>query len=303
MSVICDNKNDAFFSGEIKKIPEKIGCVDFIKRDNELFGRVGGNGVDVEYRIKNVNLKTPVEAVLMDLDGTTVTSEEFWVYIIERTMARLTGNESFAFTEADIPFVSGFSTADHLRYAIDKYAAGADLREALKIYHGISEEELAKIMRGEGRTDAFKPTAGLKEFLLELKRRNIKIGLVTSGLDYKAIPEITSVFRTIGLGDPLKFYDCIMMGGRRKDVGEYGTIGELAAKPHPWVYTETAYNGLKISDPARVVGIEDSAAGALALRFAGFSVIGLESGNITSSGANWLCHKKVNTFSEILDII
>lgn len=287
----------------MNNVPQKIGCVDFIKRDNELFGKITASGVHAEYKIDNVNLKTPIEAVLMDLDGTTVTSEEFWVYIIEQTMARLTKNSGFAFTEADIPFVSGFSTADHLRYSIDKYAPGADIREALRIYHCVSEEELAKIMRGEGRTDAFKPTPGLKEFLLELKRRKIKIGLVTSGLDYKAIPEITSVFRTLELGDPLKFYDSIMTGGRRKDVGEYGTIGELAAKPHPWVYTETAYTGLKITDPSRVVGIEDSAAGALALRFAGFSVIGLESGNITNSGANWLCHKKVNALSEILDII
>ncbi len=284
-------------------LPEKIGCVKFTERNGDLFGKVVGNGVEAEYKINEVSLKTSVEAILMDLDGTTVTSEEFWVYIIEQTMKKLTGNEKLAFCEQDIPFVSGFTTADHLRYAIDKYAPGADISKALQIYHAVSEEELAKIMRGEGRTDAFKPTPGLKEFLLEIKRRNIKIGLVTSGLDYKAIPEITSIFHTLGLGDPLKFYDSIMTGGRRKDVGEYGTIGELAAKPHPWLYSETAYTGLKISDPSRVLGIEDSAAGVLALRFAGFPVVGVENGNITKSGANGLCHKKVRSLSEILDII
>lgn len=284
-------------------LSEKIGCVDFTERDGQLFGRIVGSGVETEYKIKDVCLKTPVEAVLMDLDGTTVTSEEFWVYIIERTMKKLTGNEKFAFCDEDVPFVSGFSTAEHLRYAIDKYAEGADISKALGLYHEISEEELGKIMRGEGRTDAFKPTPGLKEFLLEIKRRKIKIGLVTSGLDYKAVPEITSVFRTLGLGDPLKFYDTVMTGGRRKDVGEYGTLGELASKPHPWVYSETAYTGLKISDSSRVLGIEDSAAGVLALRFAGFSVAGLESGNITKSGANGLCVKKVVNLSEILDLL
>lgn len=284
-------------------LPNKIGCVELNERDGALYGKIVGSGVEAEYKIPDVTLQTPVEAVMMDLDGTTLNSEEFWVYIMERTVQTMLGNTTFSFTDEDVPHVSGFSTVEHLRYCIDKYAQGSDMRKSLEIYHRISEEELAKIMRGEGRTDAFVPAEGLKETLLELKERKIKIGLVTSGLDYKAIPEITSAFRTIGLGNPLEFYDTIMMGGRRKDVGEYGTLGEIASKPHPWVYTETAYTGLKISDPSRVVGIEDSAAGALALRFAGFSVIGLESGNIGKSGADGLCYKKIKKLPKMLDIL
>lgn len=284
-------------------LPEKVGSVSFEERSGGLFGKVQTCGVTAEYEIREVELKTPAEAILMDLDGTTLTSEEFWVYIIEQTMRELTGNCKFSFCESDIPFVSGYTTLDHLNYAVNKYYPGANVKKGLEIYHVISERELAKIMRGEGRTDTFKPTRGLKEFLLEIKRRKIKIGLVTSGLDYKAIPEITSAFRTLELGDPLKFYDCIITGGRRKDVGDYGTIGELAAKPHPWVYTEIAHAGLKITDSTRVLGIEDSAAGVLALRFAGFNAVGLESGNITASGLNGLCRNKVSDLSEILDLL
>lgn len=284
-------------------LPEKIGNVSFEERSGRLFGKVQTCGVSAEYEIREVELKKPVEAILMDLDGTTLTSEEFWVYIIEQTMRELSGNDKFSFCESDIPFVSGYTTLDHLNYAVNKYFPNADVKKGLEIYHAVSERELAKIMRGEGRTDAFKPTRGLKEFLLEIKRRKIKIGLVTSGLDYKAVPEITSAFRTLGLGDPLEFYDCIITGGRRKDVGDYGTIGELAAKPHPWVYAETAHAGLKISDSTRVLGIEDSAAGVLSLRFAGFNAVGLESGNITASGLNGLCRNKVSDLSEILDLL
>ena len=58
--------------------------------------------------------------------------------------------------------------------------------------------------------------------------------------------------------------------------------------------------GLKVKDPTRVIGIEDSAAGVMALRFAGFPVIGLNGGNITQSGLDCLCYKKVNTLKEIL---
>ena len=143
----------------------------------------------------------------------------------------------------------------------------------------------------------------LKEFLLAVKSKGIKIGLVTSGLDYKAIPEIVAVFRSLGMGDPLKFYDAIITGGHRKDTHEYGTLGEIAAKPHPWVYTEVAYMGLKVKDPSKVIGIEDSAAGVLALRFAGFPVIGVQEGNIAKSGLDCLCCKKVDDLRELIDLL
>lgn len=282
---------------------KKFGNVEIIEKDDCFFGRVKGCGVTADYKLAPVKFEKPTEAVLTDLDGTTIQSEEFWVYIIEQTVKKLLGNEKFSLTEDDVPFVSGFTTVDHLNYCIKKYADGKDVNEAVEIYHKIAEEELAKIMRGEGYTSAFKPAEGLKEFLTEIKRRKIKIGLATSGLDYKAIPEITAAFRNIGLGDPLEFYDSIITGGRRKDVKDYGTIGEIAAKPHPWIYTELAYSGLKISKPERVIGVEDSAAGVLSLGFAGFSAIGIESGNITKSGLNGLCMKKVGSLTEILEII
>ena len=282
---------------------KKLNNVEFIEKDNSLYGRLNNSGVSVDYAISPVCLEGPIEAVLMDLDGTTVTSEEFWVFIIERTMQELLGDKQFFLEEEDIPFVSGFTTVDHLTYCIQKYSPSQCLNKAIEIYHQVAKAELDEILAGGGRIDAFKPMEGLKEFLYELKRRNIKIGLVTSGLNYKAIPEIIAVFRGLEMGDPLKFYDSIITGGQRKDVGEYGSLGEIAAKPHPWVYTEVAYMGLKIKDPKRVVGIEDSAAGVLALRFAGFPVIGLNSGNITQSGLDCLCCKKVDTLKEILEVL
>jgi beta-phosphoglucomutase-like phosphatase (HAD superfamily) len=284
-------------------IGKKLGSVEFLEKDEKAYGRVVGSGVNVDYEIKPVSLPSSVEAILMDLDGTTVTSEEFWIYIIERTMQELVSDMSFKLEEADVPFVSGFTTADHLQYCINKYYPNEDLGKAIEIYHKVAKAELDEILEGRGKVEAFKPTERLKEFLYELKRRGIKIGLVTSGLDYKAIPEIVAVFRTLGMGDPLKFYDAIITGGHRKDTHEYGSLGEIAAKPHPWVYTEVAYMGLKIKNPENVIGIEDSAAGVMALRFAGFPVFGLNAGNITQSGLDCLCYKKVDTLQEILDEI
>ncbi|MBQ9713716.1 MAG: HAD family phosphatase [Clostridia bacterium] len=284
-------------------IGKKLSNVEFIEKDGKTYGRMNGSGVSVDYEIKPVTLHKPVEAVLMDLDGTTVTSEEFWIYIIERTMQELVCNAAFSLEEADIPYVSGFTTAEHLQYCINKYYPDENLSRALEIYHTVAKAELDEILEGRGKVEAFKPTEGLKEFLYELKRRGIKIGLVTSGLDYKAIPEIVAVFRALDMGDPLQFYDAIITGGHRKDTHEYGSLGELAAKPHPWVYSEVAYMGLKIKNPANVIGIEDSAAGVMALRFAGFPVFGLNAGNITQSGLDALCYKKVDTLQQILDEI
>ncbi len=282
---------------------KKLGNVSFVENDGKMYASVVNSGVTAHYEIKDIEYKSPCEAILMDLDGTTLTSEEFWVFIIAETMKELIGDASFKLEEADIPFVSGFTTADHLTYCISKYAEGADLNHAIEIYHKTTEYELGRIMNGEGHVEAFTPAEGLKEFLLGVKKKGIKIGLVTSGLDYKAIPEIVAVFKTLDMGDPLEFYDAIITGGRRKDTGDYGTLGEIVSKPHPWLYTETAYMGLKIKDPEHVLGIEDSAAGAIALRAAGFPVIGLECGNIADSGLDSICHKKVSRLTDILEML
>lgn len=284
-------------------IGKSLGNVVFTERDGNLYGNLTNYGVNASYMIKPVDFCGSAKTILMDLDGTTLTSEEFWVFVIEQTMQKLLGDVEFSLEEADIPFVSGFTTVDHLNYCLNKYSPDKDINSAIEYYHETAEFQLEEIMQGRGRIDAFKPAEGLKEFLTEVKRRKIKIGLATSGLDYKAIPEIVAAFRALNMGDPRNYYDAIITGGRRKDVGDYGTLGEVASKPHPWIYTELAYLGLKVTDPTTVIGIEDSAAGVLSLRFSGFPVVGLNSGNITQSGLDCLCCKKVNKLEEILQMV
>ena len=72
---------------------------------------------------------------------------------------------------------------------------------------------MAAILEGRGRADAFVPAPGLREFLLALKGRGIRIGLVTSGLYEKAYPEIVAAFRALGMGNPRDFYDAIITAG------------------------------------------------------------------------------------------
>ena len=259
-------------------------------------------GLPVIYPYKETVFSPKAEVLLMDLDGTTVTSEEFWIYIIERTVQELLHDPKFTLENADVPFVSGHSTADHLMYCIHKYAEGKELGEAMEIYHRITKFEMSEIMAGRGNVNAFTPAPHLKEFLTEVKKNGIKIGLVTSGLDYKAMPEIVSAFRKLNMGDPVRFYDGIINAGFQKE-GRVGTLGEVCAKPHPWLYFELAKIGLNASAPEKVVGIEDSSAGVLSLKLAGYNVIGLTTGNIDQSGVAPLCSSRATDLMEALPYI
>lgn len=247
----------------------------------------------------------PAKALLMDLDGTSVRSEQFWMWIIEKTMQRLMGDTGFSLADEDEPFVSGHSVSEHLQYCITKYCPDQKVEVARTFYYEIVEAEMEKIMKGQGKKGAFVPTPGLKDFLLELKERQIKIGLVTSGLYNKAIPEIVSAFDVMGMGDPFAFYDAIITAGTAFGKGQAGTLSELAMKPHPWLYAETARVGLGISteDKMRVIGMEDSSAGVLSLRLAGFSVIGIGGGNIKKAGVSGLCLKEYDNLCDALPLI
>lgn len=279
-----------------------LNNIDFIRQgENTLIG-IHQNGVDCYYPWEKPLKPSKIKYVLMDLDGTSVKSEEFWVYIIEKTTATLLGDPSFRLKEEDAPYVQGFTTDEHLSYCKTKYGFKQSLSEASSLYHKIAREELTAAQNGTGRKNAFVPREGLKEFLLLLKSKGIKIGLVTSGLDYKAIPEIVAAFRELNMGDPCSFYDAIITGGRRKEPGAYGTTGELCSKPHPWVYKEIAA-GLGVASSEEAIVIEDSSAGVISGKLAGFPVIGFKDGNIIKAGLEEDCYKMVDSFKDIENLL
>jgi beta-phosphoglucomutase-like phosphatase (HAD superfamily) len=257
------------------------------------------------YPVYPVKLERPLKAVLMDLDGTTVRSEDFWIWIIQMSVASLLGNPKFEFEEADMPYVSGHSVSEHLQYCIDKYCPGKSLEDARNYYFEHTRREMDEIMQGRGKDGAFTPTDGVKDFLLELKSMGIKIGLVTSGLYEKAYPEIISAFKTLNMGDPKEFYDAIISAGFPLRRGSVGTLGELSPKPHPWLYSETCIVGLGIGFDERnsVLGIEDSGAGVCSVRLAGYTTVGITGGNIIESGTKAVCDYFEDSFEGIMKVI
>lgn len=292
--------------GVVRVLTPRDKKVEFIVfADKTLCWVKSAMGYPALYPLHEQRFEGPAEAVLMDLDGTSVHSEFFWIWVIEQTTARLLGNPRFALEEADLPHVSGHSVGEHLQYCIDKYSPGAALEKARTIYFEITHHELKEISEGRGKADAFTPTPGLREFLLELKGRGIRIGLVTSGLYEKAWPEIISAFRTMKMGDPLAFYDAIISAGHAIRPGQAGTLGELEPKPHPWLYAETAKVGLGIDFARRhrVLGFEDSSAGIVSVRLAGFAAIGVGGGNIDQSGVRPLLYRSIKDLTEALPVV
>jgi len=262
-------------------------------------------GYPAIYPVHPVRVERPIEAVLMDLDGTSVRSEDFWVWIIEQTTAQLLDDPAFRLQPEDAPFVSGHSVSEHLQHCINKYARDHTVEEARAVYFTTTRREMQAILQGRGKADAFKPSPGLKAFLLALRERGIKIGLVTSGLHEKAWPEIVAAFRTMDMGDPRDFYDGIVTAGFPLRKGEAGTLGELSPKPHPWLYAEVARIGLGIPFERRhrVLGIEDSGAGVVSIRLAGFATIGMADGNLVHCGTEPLVERYCETFDEVLAFI
>jgi beta-phosphoglucomutase-like phosphatase (HAD superfamily) len=303
--------SDGFFSAGLnakdifRSFDHKI---EFVILDNIkcLAGVVDARRNVTYYQLKSTYLGEKLNAVLMDLDGTTVDSEGFWIEIIRKVVVTILSEDSFSFNESDIPFISGHSVSEHLSYCINKYCNGNyDISLAINIYREIAAKKISNFILGNDEGISFVPADGLKEALMCFKRNQVKIGLVTSGNYYKAQSEIFSLFKQIGLGDPLEFYDAIITAGTPLKKNQYGTLGELSAKPHPWLYAETCQIGLGINpdDQHDVIGIEDSGAGVCALRLAGIPVIGLKNGNIIKSGYEFLCEYMAENLADAINFI
>ncbi|MBQ8751484.1 MAG: HAD family phosphatase [Clostridia bacterium] len=278
--------------------------VAFVEKEGQVLCRVSSlMGYPAYYPLREPKFTAPAKAVLMDLDGTSVHSEWFWMWIIEQTTARMLGKSDFKLEPEDEPFVSGHSVMEHLQYCLNKYDSSHShtVDEARELYLEITRYEMAEIMAGRGKDGAFKPAHHLKEFLYALKDNGVKIGLVTSGLTEKAMPEIVSAFRTLDMGSPYDFYDAIISAGTAFGPGSVGTLSELEIKPHPWLYAETGRIGLGMdSEQGCVMALEDSSAGVVAARLAGYPCIGMEGGNIRQSGVTCLC---ADMCGDLLDVL
>lgn len=154
--IAIDQCSDGFFmTGEngVRSIFKTgDGKVEFISFEDSMLAYVlSSMGYPAYYSVHPVGLQKPVKAVLMDLDGMTVRSEEFWIWIIQKTTASLLDNSKFELEDSDIPFVSGHSVSEHLKYCIDKYCPDKSIEDARKYYFKHTHFEIKTRSSGNDR--------------------------------------------------------------------------------------------------------------------------------------------------------
>ena len=268
----------------------------------------GKSSLFPSFALPTTHLGKPLKAVLLDLDGTCVKSEHFWIMTILETVNTMRDSAGLeripAFRPEELPYISGRSVPEHLHYCIDHYCPEAPLSRMQSVYTEIAETYMEQLCSGELQLDAFEPTDGLKELLLWFKEKNIKIGIVTSGLYYKAWPELVQAMEKMDLGDPLLFFDAVMTAGTVARRGQSGTMGNSIAKPWPNLYFEALQAmGLSLKERFHVAGVGDSSSDAGSLRTMGVPFIGVGGGNIRQAGSLALCNLFVENLSEVIGLL
>lgn len=290
-----------------------------INRAHEFVFVFRGDGVEVilnnkvgifpSFAMLPARMKAPLKGVLLDLDGTCVKSEAFWIAVIleavNRMRARLGMPPVGAFGDSELPHISGRTVPEHLLYCIQHYCPRATLGELQDLYTDIAEEYMQRLNAGELDIDAFEPAEGLKELLLMLRANDVKIGIVTSGLYYKAWPELKQAMDKLGLGDPTAFFDAILTSGTLAKKGSAcGTMGNAIAKPWPNIYFEAAQViGFTMDEREHYVGVGDSASDVGSLRLMGVPFIGVAHGNIEQGGTKCLCTDFVASLADVRDLL
>lgn len=259
-----------------------------------------------------VAIQEPIQGVLLDLDGTSIKSEPLWIEVIFRVTNEMRENANLPrlerFAAEDMPHVSGRTVPDHLAYCRDRYCPDGTLDAARAIYDRITRSDqemdgIAADLAKKGKAP-HEPAPGLEELLLLLKRRGVKVAMVTSGLHYKAWPELESAFGRMSLGPPLEFLDGFISAGRRVGKGQAGTMGDAVAKPWPNIYFEAARAlGFEAAHAGRFVVVGDTASDVGSARTMGVAIIGVKGGNIESAGVRQLCWTLVEDLHEVQEVL
>ena len=220
--------------------------------------------VEMTYRI--IRPKTDlgsIKAIMMDMDGSSTDTEKLVLEAMRQMMADSLDQDGFAFVKEDFPNIIGDSTTNHVTYLINKYGLDMDRRsEYINGYYTYYHKTLEDIRDGKISDKLIEPMPHLGEFLLWARELGVKLGVVTSSIQWELDIIMPEVFKSLGWDPDYKaFYDAVISAD---------AVGEPFLKPHPNLYILMA-EMLDISSGEGIV-IEDSTAGIVAGRAAGFSV-------------------------------
>ncbi len=206
-----------------------------------------------------------LEAVMMDMDGSSTDTEKLVLEAMRLMMAEAVGDPDFGFALDDFPHIIGDSTTNHVSYLVATYDLDPGrLHDYIATYYGHYHATLEGIRDGSITGPLIEPMPGLREFMEALRKRGVKVGLVTSSLKVEVDIVMPVVFRGMGLPEDYEsFYDAVIAAD---------DVGEAFLKPHPNLYWRMAEEKLGVSDMGNAFVVEDSTAGILSARIAGLAV-------------------------------
>ena len=186
--------------------------------------------VPMTYALREPETDWPhLGAVMMDMDGSSTDTEKLVLEAMRQMMGDALGDPGFRFKDEDFPHIIGDSTTNHLRWLLPHYGiAVEDLPNHMANYYAKYHQTLRDIRDGKITEHLIEPMPHLREFLEWARERGIRVGLVTSSLQYEVDIVMPEVFRGMGLDpDHTAFYDGVIAAD---------AVGEPFLKPHPNLY-------------------------------------------------------------------
>ena len=202
-------------------------------------------------------------AIIFDMDGTLTNSisyhKEAWIRFLKKYNIYLESNQFNA---------QNHGTIDEM--IIRFFGDSVDLNTIKDL-----GQEKERIYRELYRND-IKEIDGLTNFLIELKSKNIKIGLATNC----DTPNIDFVLESLNIK---KYFD-VIIGGHEVVYG----------KPNPEIYI-SILNRLGIMNHEAIV-IEDSEGGILSALKAGINVVGITTSHNADELRKYGCYETIDDF-------
>lgn len=203
------------------------------------------------------------KALIFDMDGTLINSisyhKEAWIRFLKKYNIYLEPNQFNA---------QNHGTIDEM--IIRFFGDSIDLN----LIKDLGQEK-ERIYRELYRND-IKEIDGLTNFLIELKSKNIKIGLATNC----DTPNINFVLESLNIK---KYFD-VIIGGHEV----------VSGKPNPEIYI-SMLNRLGVMNHEAIV-IEDSEGGILSALKAGINVVGITTSHNANELRKYGCYETIDDF-------
>lgn len=258
----------------------------------------GSEALNVSYMLGPRSSSTSVpRAVLLDMDGTSLISEQFWVRMLDETVRYVTKSD-VGLSSSDKLSVQGATTRDHLAFLKRSLGLDIGLQDLVSAYDIVVEDAFYNHDVGTLARE-ISLQAGFADVRSTAFALGIPFLLVTNGNMRKADIETRIIAHHLELDDVAAVSTGVWCAPRQE--GWLKAFGGSLGKPHPWPYLEAATKGagIETKDLGSVIAVDDSAAGVCSIRLAGLKTVGLAGGNISAMGAEVFCDELAESLYDV----